>query len=59
MMSYLDKCENCGNVHIAASFGPYGFRVVCERCGSVQELNDLFEPVTPSTPVPRVIAVAG
>ena len=43
-MGYLDKCENCESIRISASFGPYGFRVECQSCGTRKELDDLFEP---------------
>ncbi|GEM_PF-2953048 len=44
-MGYLDKCEKCDSIRIEASFGPYGFRVLCLTCGLSRELDDLFEPV--------------
>jgi hypothetical protein len=44
-MGYLDKCEKCNSIKTQASFGPYGFRILCLSCGLSKELDDLLEPV--------------
>ncbi len=54
-MGYLEKCEQCESIKLSASFGPYGFRVVCISCGLSRDLDDILEPATAA---PRAMAVA-
>ena len=61
-MGYPEHCERCGSALITTSFGPNGFRVSCEQCGAVHELDDNLEPVKPSpspTSAASVVALEG
>ena len=55
-MSYLEKCGNCDNIRITASFGPYGFRIDCTKCGYRTELDDLLEPAHVVAPAYAIAA---